>query len=184
MTRVPCLAALLFLLIISGCQRGAESSKPPLHAVLDMDHQPKYKTEAASSFFTDHAAMRMPVPGSIAAGDWHEDMAFYQGVDEAGQPLAIAPIPTTFELMTRGADRFAVFCKPCHGLQGDGQGSVIQRGFIPPPVFWEERLMREGDGYFFNVISHGVRMMPSHAHQIPAADRWAIVAQVRRLQHR
>lgn len=184
MTRIPCIVAVIILLVASGCHRGAESSKPPLHAVHDMDHQPKYKTQAASAFFADQAAMRLPVAGSVSAGDQHEDTAFYQGVDAAGEPLAHAPLPVTPALLARGADRFAVFCKHCHGLQGEGQGTVIQRGFIPPPVLWEERLLQEGDGYFFDVISQGVRNMPSHAHQIPAADRWAIVAHLRHLQQR
>jgi len=172
----------LFLLVAAACQRGGESNKPPVHPVQDMDHQPKYKTQAASAFFADHAAMRMPVPGTVAAGPLHEDAAFYQGMDSEGQAVTHSPLPTTPELLARGRERFAIFCKHCHSLQGDGQGTVIARGFIPPPVFWEERLKQEGDGYIFAVISNGVRTMPSHAHQIPAADRWAIVAHVRTLQ--
>jgi hypothetical protein len=59
---------------------------------------------------------------------------------------------------------------------------MVTRKYPPPPTFHLDRLRELPDGYFFNVITNGVRNMPSYRHQIPADDRWAIVAYLRALQ--
>jgi hypothetical protein len=174
----------LLVLLSAGCERGLESDKPPIHPVHDMDRQPKYKTQSMNAFFTDRAAMRKPVDGTVAADSLHDDILFYQGLDASGTPVAVTPLEVTAAVVEHGKARYAIYCVPCHSPVGDGQGEVIKKGFIPPPVFWEERLVKSGDGYLFGVISNGVRNMPSHATLVPAADRWAIVAYVRSLQQK
>jgi mono/diheme cytochrome c family protein len=84
--------------------------------------------------------------------------------------------------MNRGQDRFTIYCTPCHGQTGVGNGIVIKRGFMVPPNFHDERLVTMPDGQIFNAISNGVRLMPSYGKQIPVEDCWAIVAYIRALQ--
>jgi mono/diheme cytochrome c family protein len=182
MSKVKVYLIAVAVLLLMACQRGQYSSKPPVHLVPDMDHQPKYKPQSASSFFEDGAAMRLPVSGTVPADRLHEDSLFYRGVDQSGKPVRISPLKAAPGLIAAGEGRFRIYCSPCHGGRGEGQGTVIKRGFIPPPLLWEQRLIAEGDGYIFDVISRGVRNMPSHAHLVPASDRWAIVASVRTLQ--
>jgi len=170
------------ILLMTGCQRGQYSSKPPVHPVHDMDHQPKYKTQSANTFFADKAAMRMPASGTVAAGQLRADEAFYAGMDATGKPLPTSPVASSAALVEVGKARYSIYCTPCHSPLGDGQGAIVKRGFIPPPVFWEERLRTSGDGYLFGVIGNGIRNMPAHGYLVPAADRWAIVAYVRTLQ--
>ena len=170
------------LMICAGCQRGQQANKPPIHPVQDMDHQPKFKTQSANPFFSDKAAMRMPSNGTVAAGALRSDDLFYRGLNAQGKPAAQSPVPITESLLQTGKARYAIFCSPCHGLQGDGKGVIIQRGYTPPPSFREQRLRDIEDGYIFGVISNGIRNMPGHAHQIVPAARWAIVAHVRVLQ--
>ncbi len=182
MLKVKVYMIAVIILFFMTCQRGQYSSKPPIHLVPDMDHQPKYKPQSASPLFEDGAAMRVPVSGTVPAGRLYEDSLFYHGLDENGQLARVSPLKAEAGLIAKGEARFRIYCSPCHGGHGEGQGTVIRRGFIPPPVLWEPRLVAQGDGYFFDVISRGVRNMPSHAHLVPATDRWAIVAWVRTLQ--
>ncbi len=169
-------------LIQSGCFRGTPSTKSPIYIKHGMEYQPKYIAQGESDFFVDGAAMRMPVPGTVARGELYEDTAFYTGVDAQGDTLRKLPVPITMELLKRGRERYDIFCAPCHSRVGDGRGIVTQYNFLPPPTFHSERARNFKDGYIFAVISNGIRNMPGYKHQISAADRWAIVAYVRALQ--
>ena len=84
--------------------------------------------------------------------------------------------------MARGQERFNVFCAPCHGRTGSGNGMVVQRGFRAPPSYHEERLRNAPVGYFFDVMTNGFGAMQDYAAQVPVADRWAIAAYIRALQ--
>ena len=84
--------------------------------------------------------------------------------------------------MARGQERFNVFCSPCHGRTGSGNGMVVQRGFRAPPSYHEDRLRNAPVGYFFDVMTNGFGAMQDYASQVPVADRWAIAAYIRALQ--
>ncbi|HWR83687.1 MAG TPA: cytochrome c [Candidatus Deferrimicrobium sp.] len=176
------LAALSMLILTLGCFRGQPSDKPPIHVNPNMDHQPKYKALEKSNFFADGAAMRTPVAGTVAQGQLREDARFYFGKDSAGQQVVKAPIEITPGLLQRGQARFNIYCSPCHGRVGDGQGILAKRGFLPPPTFHSDRIRQMPDGEVFDVITSGVRNMPAYRHQIPVADRWAIITYLRALQ--
>jgi len=168
--------------LMSGCVRGVPSNRPPIDIIPDMDDQPKYKPQGESKFFADSAAMRPPIPGTVARGELHEDVEFYQGLDSNGNPLISSPVHVTMELLKRGQERFDIFCSPCHGRLGDGKGIVVERGYSPPPTFHSGRVRQLPDGHIFDVITNGIRNMPPYGPQIPASDRWAIVAYFRALQ--
>jgi mono/diheme cytochrome c family protein len=92
-------------------------------------------------------------------------------------------------MVDRGKDRYTIYCAPCHADSGDGRGMVVRRaqrdpqaGALKPPSFHDERLRHAPDGQFFSTISNGIRNMPAYRHNIPVADRWAIVAYIRALQ--
>ena len=165
-----------------GCERGRPKQKPPIHLVPDMDSQKKYKAQSESRYFKDGLAMRSPVPGTVAQGMLKEDVQFYFGKDDSGQFVANSPVAVTLPNLQRGRERFNIYCAPCHSQTGDGQGILIKKGYLPPPNFHDDRIRQFEDGYIFNVITNGVRNMPSHKHQINVNDRWAIVNYVRALQ--
>jgi mono/diheme cytochrome c family protein len=75
-----------------------------------------------------------------------------------------------------------IYCAPCHGQTGKGNGIVAQRGFLPPPTFHSDLIRGYPDGQIYEAIANGIRNMPSYRSQIPVADRWAVVAYVRALQ--
>jgi mono/diheme cytochrome c family protein len=84
--------------------------------------------------------------------------------------------------MARGRDRFEIFCQPCHGPTGAGNGMVVQRGHKVPPSWHIERLQKETPGYWFDVATNGFGAMYGYAAQIAPRDRWAIIVYVRALQ--
>jgi mono/diheme cytochrome c family protein len=148
----------------------------------DMHDQPKYKPLAASTFFADGRSAR-PIPmNTVARGELNDDDAYHTG-EANGDFLASIPAPVTLALLERGQDRYDIFCSPCHGRVGDGNGMVALRGFRIPADFDSERLRQVPPGYIYQVISNGYGAMPDYADQITEPeDRWAIVAYVRALQ--
>jgi mono/diheme cytochrome c family protein len=99
-----------------------------------------------------------------------------------GQDATIFPSPVDAALMARGHERFDIYCSPCHGRTGRGDGMVVLRGYRRPPSFHQDRLRDAPVGHFFDVITNGFGAMPDYATQIRAEDRWAIIAYVRALQ--
>jgi mono/diheme cytochrome c family protein len=162
------------LLIVAGCVSLAACRQ-------DMHDAPRYEPLEASTFFTDGRGSRMLVANTVARGLLREDDHLYQGKID-GELTDIFPMPVTAEVMARGQERFNVFCSPCHGRTGQGNGMVVQRGFRAPPSYHEARLRAAPVGYFFDVMTHGFGAMSDYSAQVPVADRWAIAAYIRALQ--
>ena len=147
----------------------------------DMHDQPRQEPLEASAFFADGRASRPPVAGTVARGHLNEDEHLYLG-KVGGEFVETFPLPITMEVMTRGRERYDIFCAPCHDRLGTGQGMVVKRGFTGPVSFHDQRLKESRAGYIYDVIAHGFGRMSGYAAQIPVEDRWAIVAYVRALQ--
>ena len=147
----------------------------------DMHDQPKYTAYKPSNFFADERSARPVVEGTIAQGHLNEDELLYTG-RVGGQPAAMFPFAVDEALMRRGRERYDIFCSPCHGLTGDGDGMVVQRGYRRPPSFHVDRLRDAPPGHVYDVITNGFGAMPDYAAQIPVRDRWAIAAYMRALQ--
>jgi mono/diheme cytochrome c family protein len=150
---------------------------------LDMHVQPRYNPYDPSAFFADQRSERSPVLGTVprdeAIGEV-QDAASSGVVD--GRAISAFPFPVTRAVLDRGRDRFNIFCAPCHGLGGDGDGVVVQRGFQLPPSYHIDRLRNAPPGYLFGVITNGLGAMYPYGYRIPETDRWAIVAYIRALQ--
>ncbi len=147
----------------------------------DMHDAPRYDPLEATTFFANGSAARQPVANTVARGLLNLDRHLYEGVED-GRAAELFPMPVTTEVMARGQERFNVFCAPCHGRLGAGNGTIVQRGFRPTPSFHDERLRQAPVGYFFDVMTHGFGAMQDYAAQVPVADRWAISAYIRALQ--
>lgn len=176
-------ACLIALLVLAGC-RGMQSDDPPIHPNLNMDFQERFDPQEANPFFEDNMAMRPPVPGTVARGLLLEDTEFYLGRTGTGEFVEEMPVPVTREMLLRGRERYDIFCAVCHGKAGDGQGIIMtgNYGYTPATNYHDERLREAPAGYLYDVITNGVRNMPSYAQQVPVADRWAIVTYIRALQ--
>jgi hypothetical protein len=148
----------------------------------DMHDQPRYKPLARSAFFGDGRSARPLVEGAVARGHLRDESLLYTG--KAGGALADAfPFPVDGAVLRRGQDRYRIYCTPCHGQVGRGDGAVTRRGFRNRPAsFHSEGLRSKPAGHYFDVISNGFGAMQDYSAQIQVEDRWAIVAYVRALQ--
>lgn len=175
--------------------RAVSSSQPRIHLIQDMDNQPKFRAQHANALFADGRAMRPPITGTVARGRLNEGDHYYRGISN-GQWAATFPpqVALTMDLLQRGRERFNIYCQPCHGLAGYGDGMVNRRAmvlmnlgvngttWVQPKSVHEQQIREQPVGQYFNTITKGVRNMPAYGPQIPVADRWAIVAYVRALQ--
>lgn len=134
-----------------------------------------------TAFFGSDTTARPQIEGTVARGTLRGRDPFFTG-EVDGKPLDAFPMPVTLELLRRGQERFNAFCSPCHGMDGYGQGMIVQRGFSQPPSYHIDRLREAPPGHFFGVMTKGLGRMPSYAVQVPPADRWAIAAYVKALQ--
>jgi mono/diheme cytochrome c family protein len=169
-------------------RRATTSPLPRLHLIFDMAKQPKFTTQSANPMFADGRAMRPPVPGTVAWGELDENGAYWTGRDADGW-ITVFPVRVTDQLVRRGQERFDIFCAPCHGLDGYGDGPVAKRAealqegtWVPPSSYHTDLVRQRPVGFLFNTITHGIRNMPAYGPQIPVADRWAIVSYVRALE--
>jgi mono/diheme cytochrome c family protein len=147
----------------------------------DMHDQPKYIPLRQSTFFGDQRSARPFVAGTVARGQLRDDALLYTGKVN-GADATVFPFPVDARVMARGRERFDIYCSPCHGQTGQGDGMVVRRGFRHPPTFHQDRLREAPVGHVFDVITNGFGAMPDYAAQIKVEDRWAIVAYLRALQ--
>jgi cytochrome c553 len=165
-------AALLAVMLGALCATGCRQ---------DMHNQPRYKTFAATEFFGDGRSERPSIDDTVARGQLHLNDARYTGKVN-GKDIDYYPIQITRADLTRGRERFDIYCSPCHGRVGDGRGMVVLRGFKQPPSYYEPQLMTAPAGHFFDVMTNGFGAMFSYASRVPVDDRWRIAAYIRALQ--
>ena len=156
------------MIVLSGCN--------------NMRDQPRYEALEASQFFPDGRSARPLVDNTVPRELEVGRDPFYTGKDENGAYLSELPIPLDKNLLERGKEQFDIYCSPCHGLDGYGQGIIVQRGFSPPPSFHSDRLRQIQLGYIFDVITNGFQRMYSYGDRVATEDRWAITAYIRALQ--
>ncbi|MEN6626688.1 MAG: cytochrome c [Candidatus Sumerlaeia bacterium] len=159
---------ILLVLLAAGCRN-------------DLADQPSFRPFQQTDFFPDRTSARMPVEGALARGELVTDEAFTTG-KAGGRPVQRMPMTPTRDMLERGRARFGIYCAPCHGLTGEGNGMIVQRGFGPPPPYHIGRLRAAPVGHLFDVIANGYGTMYGYASRVPTADRWAIVAYIRALQ--
>lgn len=170
--------------------RSSTSETGRFHLIWDMDFSPAYKAQEENPLFEDQRAMRQAPAGTVALGNLQADDHLYKGKNKAGTYVSAMPKSLTVDadLMELGKAQFGIYCAPCHGLLGDGNGMVHKRaesiggGWVPPSNLHQEYIRQMPAGQLFDVITNGVRNMPSYAAQVDPEERWAIILYVRALQ--
>jgi len=137
---------------------------------ISMTQQKRYDTYASARLFPNGTEAQALPAGVVAQGD----------LDRADE-IATPPKVDAY-LLARGQERYDIYCSPCHGLSGDGDGMIVRRGFPAPPSYHSARLRAAPAQHFFDVISHGYGVMYSYGVRVEPRDRWAIVAYIRALQ--
>jgi mono/diheme cytochrome c family protein len=146
-----------------------------------MHDQPKFTPLRESTFFGDARSARPLVAGTVAQGRLHDDSLLETGKTGSAD-ASVFPFPVDANVMARGRERFDIFCAPCHGRTGAGDGMVVRRGYRRPPSYHDDRLRNAPVGHFIDVMANGFGAMPDYADQVKARDRWAIAAYIRALQ--
>jgi mono/diheme cytochrome c family protein len=147
----------------------------------DMHDQPKYIPYRPATFFADQRSERTPLEGTIPRGHLSEDALLETG-KTGDSDATMFPFAVDEVVMARGRERFNVYCSPCHGRTGDGNGMIVQRGYRHPPSFHIDRLRQAPPGHIFDVITNGFGAMPDYSVEVRVRDRWAIAAYIRALQ--
>ncbi len=170
--------------------RGTKFTSPPIDvfpewAFPGMKRQPKFRPQAASQFFADGRADRVPVEHTVRADTpVRNDDHLYYGKDATGAFAHGFPASLTVDkaFIERGRDRYTIYCQPCHGAVGDGNGITKKYGMGATPTYHDARLRQIAEGEIYNTITNGKNNMLPYADKVEPADRWAVIAYVRALQ--
>jgi len=191
--------------------RSDRSDKRRIHLIQDMDNQNRIGAQdpspmvmlrgedATVPLFADERGMRPQIEGTVARGELFGDDHFDRGFTMAsGGPEWVTAFPDRIvvdeDFIRRGEERYNIYCTPCHGVSGYGDGIVHQRAnklmlagingttWVQPKNLHEEAIRAQPIGQIYNSITNGVRNMAGYESQIPTRDRWAIVAWVKTLQ--
>lgn len=169
------LCALGSVMLLTGCTRDFKFQ------AISMWNESRYKPFESSSAFRNGSVSQEPILGTVPRGRLVEGNTLYTG--RVGSALATKiPFEVTPAVLRRGQERFNIYCSPCHGVAGDGQGMIVKRGFAPPPDYAIPRLRAAPVGHFYDVITNGYGLMYSYAARVEPTDRWTIAAYIRALQ--
>lgn len=148
----------------------------------NMYDQAKYEPYDASPLFEDGTSSRPLVGGTVSRSRGEVDEVFFTGQADGGLATEL-PLELTEAVLQRGQERYNIYCSPCHNYSGNGEGMIVQKGFVQPASFHDARLQAAPVGYFFQVITNGFGRMYPYASRVPPEDRWAIAAYIRTLQY-
>jgi len=174
--------------------RGGLSRQPPIEVFPDMDRQLKLRPQKPDDFFANGVSSQLPPPGTIARSQPvqtvngavypFEDSPVNSGlITGTTNFTATNPLQVNVALLERGRQRFNIYCAPCHGQIGDGNGITKKIGDMPAVAnLHDKRIVEMPDGEIFNTITFGKGTMGAYGPIIPTGDRWAIIAYLRALQ--
>lgn len=144
-------------LALAGCGQG-------------MTDQPRFEPYERAEGWPQDQSARQPVAGTVSRNA------------HIGEAPGELPEPLDRALLERGRQGYEVFCEPCHGTTGYGDGMVVQRGFPAPPSLHSRRLRAVPPRYFYTIISNGIGVMSAYDARVPPPERWAIAAYIKALQ--
>jgi len=193
--------ATFFLVILTASILGVRGSKfthPPMDVFPEpffpgMKEGRKIHPQSSADFFADGRMDRMPPPQVVASSYGpagqplrHDDHLYLgkarDGTWARGFP---ASLKVDMKFLERGRDRFTIYCAPCHGAVGDGNGVTKHYGMGTTATYHDDRLRAMPEGQIYNTISNGLAPalnMPPYADKLAPADRWAVIAYLRALQ--
>jgi len=175
--------------------RGRTFTKPPMDVFPEwlfpgMKYQPKLTQQTESAFFADGRSDRPAPPHTVpssygpAGQPLRDDDFMYLGKMRDGSFARGFPkeVKVDMKFISRGRDRFTIYCQPCHGAVGDGNGVTKKYGMGATPTYHDDRIRKMAEGEIFNTITNGKGQMNPYADKLLPADRWAVIAYVRALQ--
>jgi mono/diheme cytochrome c family protein len=184
--------------VVAARTRATPSEKLPIHIIQDMDIQAKFKTQTLNRVFADQRSMRPEVVGVVARGETMLDTHLENGVVDGGWAISLpAALDLDLKFVERGQGRFNIYCAPCHGWNGMGNGPVNQRATAlmnyadgpPQGTSWTQARNLHDPGWseqpigqIYNTVTNGKNSMAGYGSQVSLNDRWAISVYVKALQ--
>ena len=175
-------------------KRGTLTRNRPLQIFPDMKRQLKLRPQTPNAFFANGLSSQLPVAGTIPQAKPvviggreyfpHEDVPVFTGkLTGTTNFIENNPLPATAQLLERGRERFTIYCSPCHGQTGEGNGITKKIGAMAVVAnLHDKRIVEMADGEIFNTITHGKNLMGAYGPNVPVEDRWAIIAYLRAVQ--
>ena len=167
---------------LSGCTRDGKFQP------VDMWNGSRLKPYEGFHFFANNSEAQAPPSGTVARSENRVNEPLYYGTQN-GTLVTYNPLTRSatnpqqrLAILQRGQERYQIYCQPCHGLGGYGDGLIVKRGLSAPPSYHLPRLLNAADGHLYDVIANGYGSMYSYGSRVPTQDRWAIVAYIRALQ--
>lgn len=159
---------------------------------VDQWVQPRVNSGAASDFYSDQQGDRPNVAGTVSFKGYVAPDARTTGktgtaFTDVIPPASVKSFGGATSMLKRGQERYNIFCQPCHGVAGDGNGFVALRGMgywqKLPANLLHKKYGTYKPGQFFDVIMNGKGAMYSYSARIPDVDdRWAVVAYISALR--
>ncbi len=177
--------------------RSKKFSETPVWVFPDMDIQARFEPQGKNEFFANGMDDRPVVPGTVMRGyGWEEKEVFsseyewdvaknpamYSGKDANGEWYKGFPVEVSPELIAQGQAKYQIFCLPCHGQTGDGNGITKKYGMAATPSYHDDRIRQMAEGEIFNTITHGKNLMGPYGPVLNPEERWAVISYVRALQ--
>ena len=192
------LAVICLVISLAGFQ-GSLTRNRPIEIFPDMDRQARVRPQAPNLFTEMHGAKdgigsRLPVTGTIARGTPFEDTPVNTGKKDGSDGwLELNPLEVNEKTLKRGRERYDIYCTPCHGKAGDGNGITSQYNLVAADLH-QMRLVQIEDGYIFDVLKNGYNLttnsvgiasyrMPAYDSKMSNEDLWLVVSYIRALQY-
>ena len=174
--------------------QGRMMRQPPFELFPDMDRQAKLRPQVPFHFFTNGVSSQLPPVGTVARSQpiatangpvyRFEDASVNTGrIVGTTNFVATNPLTVNTALLQRGRERFDIYCAPCHGRLGNGNGITKKIGTMPAVAnLHDQRIVEMTDGEIFNTVTYGKGLMGAAGPLVPTEDRWAVIAYLRALQ--
>ncbi len=167
-------ALLVIFLLLAGCDKTG-----------DMVIQPRNDPLSSSGILPNGQSALLPVPGSVPySSTASPNSPIATGLTDTGQPFKGWPVTVNKELVQQGQDRYNIFCVPCHGPNGQGDGKAVSFGFPKPPDLLGSNAKGLANGDIFQIIANGKGKMFSYGYRVEPNERWAIISYIRAMQQK
>lgn len=99
-----------------------------------------------------------------------------KSADSIKNPFPLEPLT-----LTQGEEIYSLYCWPCHGDEGYGDGAAGGALGVLPANFHAEKVQKQSDGALYWKLSHGRGNMPPYAEALSDEQRWQLVVYIREL---
>jgi mono/diheme cytochrome c family protein len=168
------------MMYLASCSAGGDN--PGVEYAPNMYHSFAYEPlsqeeSKPNTINPDGMNMRLPAKGTIARGQ--ADFAKYDMPKSAeGYEAASTlsnPIQPTVYNMAEGKRLYSINCTPCHGEDGQGNGTIVADGKFPKVPSYADRLPTINDGKAFYSIKYGKNLMGAYGTVLNPNQIWQVM---------